>query len=209
MFIHDIMTREVVTVAPGSTLEDACRIMHDRNIRHLPVLEGDRLVGVVTDRDVHSATSALCLAPAPPRGLVGEAMSRPPRTASPLDSIDEAARTMRSAKIGCLPVLDGDQLVGIVTGIDLLDALLRMTGVDHPSGRLEVRLSGSSAELTRLVAFLGEGGLALHSVLTYVERPEVVRTVLRVATVDTRLAARALREAGFEVLWPPEKPWSP
>ncbi len=206
MLVRDIMTTTVVTVPPDATLKEVCEIMQARNIRHLPVLEGGRLVGVVTDRDVHGATSALCLAPAPPQGQVRDAMAHPPQTAHPLDSVEEAARTMRSLKIGCLPVLDDGRLVGIVTGIDLLDALLRLTGVDKPSGRLELRLTDRPGELARLTALLAGRGVNIHSVLTYPEKGGEIRTVLRVNTMETRPLAAVLHESGFEVVWPPGKP---
>jgi acetoin utilization protein AcuB len=206
MFVRDIMTTAVITVAPDATLEQVCEIMHARNIRHLPVVEGGRLVGVITDRDVHSATSALCLTPSQPKGLVREAMAKEVKTAHALDPVEDAARTMRSLKIGCLPVLDGETLVGIITGIDLLDALLRLTGVDQPSGRIEVRLPDRPGGLARLTALIADRLLNVHSILTYPEGGQV-RTVLRVNTLETRHLAEALRGAGFEVLWPVDKPW--
>jgi acetoin utilization protein AcuB len=114
---------------------------------------------------------------------------------------------MRELKIGCLPVVDGGHLVGVVTGIDLLDALIRMTGVDKPSGRLEVRLPDQPGELARLTSFLSHRDLNIHSVLSYPEGPEAVRMVLRVGSIETRLLAQDLRRADFDVVWPPEKPW--
>ncbi|MGD1147716.1 MAG: CBS and ACT domain-containing protein [Thermoanaerobaculaceae bacterium] len=207
MFVRDIMTTAVITTEPGATLGHVCEVMQARNVRHLPVVEGGRLIGVITDRDVHTATSSLCLTPAQPKGLVRDAMVHPPQTAHPLDPVEDAARTMRALKIGCLPVLDGERLVGIVTGIDLLDALLRLTGVDKASGRLELRLPDKRGGLARLTALIAERQLNIHSILTYPEGAGQVRTVLRVDTLETRPLATALREAGFEVMWPTEKPW--
>ncbi len=207
MLVRDIMTTAVVTIGPEATLGQVCEVMQARNIRHLPVVEGDRLVGVITDRDMHGAGSSPCLAPAQPNGLVREAMAHPPKTAHPLDPVEDAARTMRALKIGCLPVMDGERLAGIVTGIDLLDALLRLTGVDKASGRLELRLADRPGGLARLTALIAERQLNIHSILTYPEGGGQVRAVLRVNTLETRPLAAALREAGFEVVWPAEKPW--
>jgi acetoin utilization protein AcuB len=204
MLVRDIMTTDVITVRPDETLKDVCLLMHKRNIRHLPVVEGGRTIGVVTDRDVHGATSSLCDQPTTPRGLVRDVMAAPPKVADPLDPVEDAARTMRSLKIGCLPVLEGEKLVGIVTGIDLLDALLRLTGVDKPSARLEVRLTDRPGEVARLTALIAEHKLNIRSILTYPEGKENVRTVLRVGTVEVRAIAGVLRSAGFDVVWPPE-----
>jgi acetoin utilization protein AcuB len=207
MLVKDIMTRAVITVTPQETVEEACRIMRERNIRHIPVVEGGRVVGVVTDRDVYGATSALLHEPCLPGRLVGEAMSRPPVTADPLDPVESAAHTMRRLKIGCLPVVDADTLVGIVTGIDLLDALLQLTGVGVPSGRLELRLADRPGELARLTAEISARNINIHSLLSYPDADQVSRIVLRVNTMETRNLADALRQARFEVVWPAEKPW--
>lgn len=207
MQVRDIMTTKVLTVGPDATLQQVCVLMHEKNIRHLPVMEGGRLVGVVTDRDVHGATSNLCIEPTPPRGVVRDVMAHPPKTAHPLDPVEDAARTMRSLKIGCLPVLDDESLVGIITGIDLLDALLRLTGVDKASGRLELHLIDRPGELARLTAFISGRQLNIHSILTYPVSGQQVSTVLRVDTLETRPLADALRHAGFDVVWPSAKPW--
>jgi acetoin utilization protein AcuB len=206
MLVRDVMSTQVITVGPGETLKDVCLLMHERNIRHLPVLENGRLIGVVTDRDVHGATSSLCEEPTTPQGVVRDAMSSPPTTVDPLDPVEDAARTMRALKIGCLPVLADDRLVGIITGIDLLDALLRLTGVDKPSGRMELRLPDRPGEVARLTALIADHKLNIHSMLTYPEGKGAVRTVLRINTVETGPLAAELRDAGFDVVWPPVKP---
>jgi acetoin utilization protein AcuB len=134
-------------------------------------------------------------------------MTREVVTADPLDPVEEAARVMRERKIGCLPVLEEGLLLGIVTGIDLLDALLKLTGVTEPSGRLEVRLPDRPGELARLTGLLAERGVNIHSLLSYPEDGSAVRAVVRVNTLETHLLAEALRQAGIEVVWPPKKPW--
>ncbi len=207
MLVRDIMSSPALAIPAGTTLEDAYRTMREKEIRHLPVLDGDRLVGVVTDRDLRLATSSLAPRPFPPFTPVSAVMSHPPVTADGDDPVEDAARTMRERKIGCLPVVEGGRVAGIITGLDLLDALMRMTGVDKPSGRLEVRLPDTSGALARLTGVLGERGLHVYSVLSYPDGAHTVRTVLRINTIDVRSVARDLRLAEFEVLWPPEKAW--
>jgi acetoin utilization protein AcuB len=200
------MTKRVVTVSPVATLQEAYEIMQSGHIRHLPVVEEDRLAGVITDRDLRLATSLLAPAPFAPQARVGDVMNRTVLTSDALDPVEDAARTMREHKIGCLPVLEEGRLAGIVTGIDLLDALLKLTGVTAPSGRLELRLPDRPGELARLTGLVSERNVNIHSLLTYPEERECVRTVLRVNTIETRPLASALREAGFDVVWPPGKP---
>lgn len=206
MLIRDIMRSPAVAITADATLQDAYRTMRERGIRHLPVLEGERLVGVVTDRDLRLATSALAPSPLSPSSRVSAVMSAAPLTADASDPVEDAARTMRERKIGCLPVLDDGRLIGIITGLDLLDALMRLTGVHKPSGRLEVRLPDHPGELARLTTFVSHRDLNIHSILTYPDGPDSIRTVLRIGSIETRLLADDLRRAGFDVLWPPEKP---
>jgi len=206
MLIRDIMHSPAVAISGTTTLQDAYRTMRERGIRHLPVVDGGNLVGVVTDRDLRLATSALVPSPLSPDSRVSAVMSAAPLTADASDPVEDAARTMRERKIGCLPVLEDGRLIGIVTGLDLLDALMRLTGVHKPSGRLEVRLPDHPGEIARLTSFVSHRGLNIHSILTYPENSDSVRTVLRIGSIETRLLAEELRRAGFDVLWPPEKP---
>ncbi len=202
------MKSPVLTVGPEVTLEEAYKLLLEKGIRHLPVVAEGRLLGIITDRDIRLATSHLNPeGPCPGCARVEEVMTKEVVTAHPLDPVEEAARVMRHRKIGSLPVLEDGEIVGIVTGIDLLDALLRLTGVTEPSGRLEVRLPDRVGELARLTGFLAGRGVNIHSLLSYPEEGEYVRAVVRVNTLETHLLAQGLRETGFEVLWPPMKPW--
>jgi len=205
MLIRDIMSSPAVVIPPDTTLEDAYRVMNERHIRHLLVVDRERLGGVVTDRDLRLATSALSPSPHPPGSRVSDIMCREPLTADPSDPVEDAAFRMRERKIGCLPVMEDEIVIGIITGIDLLDALLRMTGVDKPSGRMEVRLPDQPGELARLTAILSHRAINIHSILTHPEGA-FLRTVLRVGSIETRALAHDLREDGFDVVWPPEKP---
>lgn len=209
MLVRDIMSTPALAVGPETTLADAYRTMQEKGVRHLVIGDDERLLGVVTDRDLRLATSALAPSPFPPGSRVSEVMCREPLTSDAGEPIEDAARRMRERKIGCLPVLEEGRLVGIVTGVDLLDALLRLTGVDKPSSRLEVRLPDQPGELARLTAVLSHRGLNVHSILTHPESAEATRTVLRIGTIEIRALAQDLRRAGFDVVWPPDKPWPP
>ncbi len=198
------MHSPVLTVEETVTLEAAYAIMLQRNFRHIPVTRDGKLCGIVTDRDIRLATSPFAQGGAKSvETQVNEVMTHPIITGDPLDPVEEAARVMRGRKIGALPVLEGGELVGIVTGIDLLDALLRLTGVQKPSGRLEVRLDDRPGELAHICTLLAEKGINIHSLLTYPYDDMSVSAVFRIAAVDTRSLAKDLYDAHIEVLWPP------
>ncbi len=202
MIIKEIMKSTLTSISPDTKLNDAYSIMLKGNIRHLPVVENEKLVGIVTDRDLRLSTSRLAKHPFEPEAAVKNIMSHPVKTTHPSDPIESAAELMRELRIGCLPVVEEMQLVGIVTITDMLDALLLLTGVHRPSGRLDVRLSNRSGELARLASLLAERKVNIHSILTYPEKDNTIRLVLRVGTIEMKILAEAICNAGFEVIWP-------
>jgi CBS domain-containing membrane protein len=125
--VKEMMTKEVFTLGCHHALTLADDIMSLERIRHLPVLEEGRVVGVVSQRDLFRAALAVALGyqQRAHRMLrrtmkVTEVMSAPAITVSPEAMVKEAARVMMEQKIGCLPVVEGHSLVGIITETDIL-----------------------------------------------------------------------------------------
>src|SRR6266516_4896647 len=127
MKVLDIMTMRPITVGLDTPVVDAQQIMAKERIRHLLVTEGGRLLGIVTDRDIRLNL------PSPATSLsvweinyllaqltVASVMTKSLVTVSPRRDTREAALLMLDHKIGALPVVDGGQLVGIITETDLL-----------------------------------------------------------------------------------------
>ncbi|PEN13682.1 acetoin dehydrogenase [Longibacter salinarum] len=218
MLVQDVMQHPVITVSSDTSIAEAYRIMHDRRIRHLPVVDDGRLTGVVTDRDLRYSTSRLHPSPVESQTGVDRVMTKSVITIGPLDPVEEAARLLRARRIGSLPVVDGDDLVGIVTVTNLLDAIIDLTGLKKPGSRLAVSLVDEAGQLAKLTTRVAEAGLDIRSVLTYYEDefsgPEAetegseprLRVILRVDTLNVRALAEELREEGFDVIWPITKP---
>lgn len=202
MIINEIMKKDVVYVSPGTKLNEAYILLQENNIRHLPVIENQKLVGIISDRDLRFVTSKLSENPFDPGSEIKNIMNHPVKTVHPSDPVETATQIMRENKIGCLPVVEENRLVGIVTNTDLLDALLLLTGVHHPSARLDVRLSNKSGELARLANLLAEHKVNIYSVLTYPDKDKKVRLVLRLGTIELKILSRVICDAGFEVIWP-------
>jgi acetoin utilization protein AcuB len=131
MRVRDLMTAEPITVPPQMPVVEARNLMLSRRFRHLIVVEGGLLAGIVTDRDIRlnlpsQATSLsvwevnYLLA----RLTVGAVMTKGVIVAGPDWPAEDAARVMLEHKIGALPVTDGDRLVGIVTETDFLRAFV-------------------------------------------------------------------------------------
>ena len=121
--VRDWMSRDPVTIAPELSVEHAIRLMQARGIRHVLVMDGDRLAGILSNRDVRRLLSGGNHS-APPRTPVGRVMTEGPVTVSPETPLTTAARELLDRKIGALPVVEGDRPIGILTKSDALEALL-------------------------------------------------------------------------------------
>lgn len=127
MEVAELMTRNPVTIDVGATLDAALDLMDEKGVRHLPVLEGDQLAGVVSDRDLLAATGwvrELHQDSSSTKRRVRDVMRRPPITALPEESAVTAALDLMLNGIGCLPVVKDAVLYGIVTEFDLLKAFV-------------------------------------------------------------------------------------
>jgi CBS domain-containing protein len=125
--VKDIMARDITTLGRNDSLDLADEVMTLARIRHLPVIDEGRVVGVVSQRDLFKSALAAALGygeTAQKKLLktlrVKEVMSEPAIIISPEATIQEAVRLMLEKKIGCLPVVQGHTLVGIVTETDFL-----------------------------------------------------------------------------------------
>jgi CBS domain-containing protein len=130
MRVDELMSRDVVTIEESETCHEAVERMCRRKVRHLPVLGRDgALVGIVTDRDIRHHLFAAGvyrqIGQVPVSALLRQApvrsvMSAPVRCVGATSDLLEAADRMRREKVGCLPVVDGSRVVGMLTEIDVL-----------------------------------------------------------------------------------------
>lgn len=206
MLVADVMNAKLTTVAPQTTLPEAVRLVSERGIRHLPVVDGGALVGIVSDRDLKRAmaSSATSLSAHELSYLldklkVGEIMTRAVITIAPGFPVEEAARIMIKEKISALPVTEGGRLVGIITETDVLDLFVRAMGAGEPSSRLDVVLGDRASALVEVVEAVEAAGAAVASVMTLVNRRGLREAIVRVRTIHPGAAIDALRARGYEV----------
>jgi len=143
MLVRDFMTTDVTTLQETDSLLDARMVFVRSSFRHVPVLRGRQLVGVVTEHDIRQHSPSLLT------GGVGQdeynrvlettpvtrAMTKDPVTVLPDQPVYEAAQLMYSRRFGCLPVVENGELVGIVTTSDMLRLLVQMIQTRGPAGR--------------------------------------------------------------------------
>ena len=124
MRLGEIMRTKVETIAPRESAGAALERMRRTRIRHLVVQDGEKIVGVVSDRDLRASQRR--------RQTVEDVMSSPAMTCSPDTTLRQAANLLRGRTIGCLPVVADGRIAGIVTTTDLLDLIGGGLEVERP-----------------------------------------------------------------------------
>ena len=129
--VRERMSSPVITVQVNEPIRRAWEIVQEKKIRRFPVMEGSKLVGIVTDRDLRNATaSSVVLTEKRYHDFlldtvkVESIMTPNPKTVAPDDDIIDAARLILDLKVGGLPVVEGERLVGIITETDLIETLI-------------------------------------------------------------------------------------
>lgn len=130
--VRDVMTSPARALPQEAHLLEAALTLRSTGFRHLPIVDGERLVGIITDRDIHRFAPSLLTRITPEEynaifenTPLERVMTRDPLTVTPATPLREAATILHDKKLGCLPVVDGDRLVGIITVSDLVDLLVR------------------------------------------------------------------------------------
>ncbi|MDA5110186.1 CBS and ACT domain-containing protein [Brevibacillus thermoruber] len=209
MRIEKIMRRRVVTVQPATSIGDALKLLRGNRIRHLPVVEQERLVGIISDRDLRDALPSTLLVHDDDHTVlqkpVADIMQRQVITAHPLDFIEDAAVQIYEHKVGSLPVVEGNRLVGIITESDLFNSLIELFGVNKPSSHIEVEVDDRVGMLAEVSQVMREAQVNVCSVVVFPGgRPGRKNLVFRVQTIDPRPVVQLLRDKGFAVVAPGE-----
>jgi len=160
MFVKDQMTPHPITITADSSILAAQRIMKENHVRHLPVLnKTGALVGLVTRTSLEqvrpsklTTLSIYDLSYQLDKITVRDAMVRKVVTVGEEVPIEQAARLMLEHKIGSLPVLRGERLVGIITDTDLMRTMLELLGARQPGVRLTLKVPDTAGELARVTA---------------------------------------------------------
>lgn len=209
MLVRARMTRDVITASPDTTLAEALNLLRAHVFRHLPVLSEDRLVGLVSDRDLRMAMPPIWaeereeLRRALDEKTVGDVMTTTIVSVPPDTPIEEAAKLLYQHHIGCLPVLEGEQLVGILTETDILRSYVELFGVGEPSSRIEIHMPNRPGELARVVRMIGiERKLNITGMVVPPTSGDRASAIMHVQTVNPGPVVEALRRMGYTVGWP-------
>jgi acetoin utilization protein AcuB len=174
MLVQHWMTRDVVTVEADTPFLEARLILKDKKIRHLPVVDRGKLLGVITDRDLKEAapSGATTLDVYEMNYLlfkmkIRDLIKREPITIKPTNSVEKAALLMHDHKIGCLPVVDDTgTLVGLITKSDLLEVMVEILGYKEKGTRIAFEIPDSPEACQELVHVLRDFRLDFRSIVS-------------------------------------------
>jgi acetoin utilization protein AcuB len=199
------MRRSLVSVAQSDTLDHALMTLKRFNIRHLPVVKGDHIVGIISDRDVKKATPSPFDYPTADEFraftsavAIKDIMTKEVITVSPLTPIEEAASLMNQKRIGALPVVQEGRLIGMLTETDVLGVMTEMMGATHTASRIEIEVPASPGVLTEVIQIVEAQQVEIASLVTLPACEGARRLlILRLQTINPDPVVRALAERGY------------
>ncbi len=216
-YIREKMQKNPITISPDASFYEARAIVRDKGVRHLPVVDKHHhLVGLVTDRDIREAapSDATSLSVHELHYLLGKlkvsAFMTPRNKLITISSdtiIEKAVQLMHDKKIGCLPILDGEKLLGVFTETDVLDLFVDLFGVKTPGTRITLALQDAPGILHDVLEVIKKHNVNLISVVTPSYTIHGKRIVaIRIQTFDYEKIVEELKASDYEVLsidkWP-------
>lgn len=208
MIVEEIMKTDVATLHPTDTIADAIHLMETRKIRHIPITNTqNHLVGIVTVAEIREATPSIFHANEHPDDLrkpLETIMEQNVITGHPLDFVEEVAGLFYEHKISCLPIINNQTLVGIVTETDLLRTMVELTGAHQPGSQIEIKVPNLAGKLSDITTVIKNRKANILSVLVYPDKTDEQYKILviRVQTMNPTGLIQDLKQAGHHVLWP-------
>lgn len=207
MAVKDFMTRKVVYISPNTTIAHAADMMREQKLHRLPVIENDQLVGLVTEGTIAEASpsKATSLSIYEMNYLlnktkVGDVMIRDVVTISQFASLEDATYLMLKNKIGILPVVDNEQLYGVITDRDIFKAFLEVSGYGEEGVRLRFVTENKVGVLEQIIRLLVEENLNISNTVNIPRKDgKVVIEVQLDGNIDTALLKKKFEEHAIEL----------
>lgn len=207
MAVKDFMTKRVVYVSPETTVAAAADIMRDKGLRRLPVIEHDKLVGLITEGTMAEASpsKATSLSIYEMNYLlnktkVGDIMIKNVLTVSKYASLEDAIYIMLQNKVGVLPVVDNDQISGIITDKDVFRAFLEISGYGQAGIRIGLEVPDTPRVLEKIANLIASESLNIERTIVAPKNDTILRVELQVeGEIGIEQLKKVFVEAGFTV----------
>lgn len=207
MYVKNKMTRDPYTIESDSPITDAIALMKEKNLKRVPVLKDNKVVGMLTEGDIQkvSPNKATSLSIFEINYLLGKmtvsnAMRKPVFSISENAFLEEAAVMMRTNRISALPVVENGKLVGIITESDIFDAFIELLGFKDSGSRIAVEAEDKPGELAAIATITASSKANISHMAAY-ERPDNMSdVVIRVDTLDTSVIEKDLQDRGYKII---------
>ena len=207
MSVKDFMTRKVVYISPDTTIAHAADLMREQDLHRLPVIENDKLVGLVTEGTIAEASpsKATSLSIYEMNYLlnktkVKDVMIKDVITVSAYASLEDATYLMYKNKVGILPVVDNDQLYGVITDRDIFAAFLQVSGYGEEGVRARFIVDNKAGELGKIIRLVSDKEYNIVSTVQIATKAgKVVIEVQIEGKVDLEEVRSLFEDAGIEV----------
>jgi len=197
MKIHSLMISDPISITANASISEAIELMKINSIRHLPVVsQGRKLEGFLTLVDLKQGLIPSMLGDLTLQDL----MIQEPITVDPNDDIEFAAQLIYKNKIGGMPVVTGDQLVGIITATDILRTFIDMMGILSSTSRIDVVIGDQSGSLKTALQIINDAGGDIINVGMTSQQTGKRMYYFRLAACKTAGIENALQKQGYEVL---------
>ena len=196
MLVGQIMSTRIITISPDKRVGQALKLMQKYQIRHIPVMEKNRMVGWITSRDLREVLLASMLEEI----KVGDVMVQAPISVTPNTDVEEAARLIHEHKIGGMPVVEGDRLMGVITMQDLISAFIAMLGLLKSSSRLDLLLDSRPEALETASRLIKQAGGQVINVALGPVQGDQRPYYFRLEKADLEPIVNTLKQQGYTVL---------
>lgn len=205
MYVKSRMTKEPYTITANASITDAVALMREKNLKRIPVVDGDKITGILTQSDIQkvSPTKATSLSIFEINYLlskltVKDAMTKKIITIDANSLLEEAAVIMRQNRIGTLPVVENSKLVGIITESDIFDAFIDLLGFKDIGSRITVEAKDVPGAMAEIAEIYKSFDVNITHIAVY--RGEGTSdVVIRSTAVDTAHIEKKLIETGYKI----------
>jgi acetoin utilization protein AcuB len=174
MFIKLWMHRDVITIDTETAIGQAGEIFQQNKFRHLPVMKEKKLVGIITQTDIYKALPSAVDSSLSSedriiatQAKVSAFMANNPVTAHPMDPLEHVALLMRRFKIGAVPVVEDEELVGIITESDIFQAFIEISGAEDTGARIELQISNNGTAIYAITDICRQFDMNLSAISVY------------------------------------------
>jgi acetoin utilization protein AcuB len=206
MYVKSRMTSNPYTIAFDAPITDVIELMREKNLKRVPVVHGDKVVGMITQGDIQkvSPTKATTLSIFEINYLlsktkVSDAMTKEVITVSPDALLEEAAVLMRDNKISTLAVVRENKLVGIITESDIFDAFIDLLGFRDVGSRITVQAQDAPGALADITDIFKDLDLNITHIAVYRGSAGFSDVVIRTNSINTDTLEKRLEEHGYKI----------